>query len=553
MLHDRNRGPAHRPDPRPRTAPDDAAQVVGPGAACRAVSYQRVLHQLVRRELRLLADLTTWAPADEAERTGALTRHADLVSRVLLHHHAVEREAVWPALLRAAPVPARDAVEDWTSRCARIDHMLRDVATAARQWQVAGTDPARRAFASACRALADIVEAQTLEEERTLLPLLADHLAAEDWAAIAASSHCRLSGPEQLFVLGLALEDACAGDRARLLGGCRGPSGRRGGCTAPGSTEPPSCACAAPRRRPDRRSEAGGPAVAAAFAVGRRHALAVVADPRGPLRRRRAHGRLPRSGTTVGSRCVREVSAELRSGAMSSRRDGGRNRCDDHLRTGARRRRRHPVLVPPRGRAGEPWAPGPAGGAAGPRRLGRPGHLRGRGGGGHRRPLPVALVAQSMGGLTAPLVCERVPVQLLVLLNAMVPRPGETGGEWWTATGQGPAAAAYRQQLGLPEELDDDATYVHDVPADVAARYMDQEFAQSGRPFEDPWPLDRWPDVPTRVVAGREDRLFPLEFQRKVAAERLGLEVDEVPGGHCAALSRPVELADRLEGYLRSM
>jgi pimeloyl-ACP methyl ester carboxylesterase len=163
---------------------------------------------------------------------------------------------------------------------------------------------------------------------------------------------------------------------------------------------------------------------------------------------------------------------------------------------------------------------------------------------------PVVLVAQSMGGLTAPLVCERVPVELLVLLNAMVPLPGETGGEWWTATGQGEAAAAYRQQLGLPAELDDEETYFHDVPADVVAAYTAQEFAQSGRPFEDPWPLDRWPAVPTRVVAGRDDRLFPLEFQRKTAAVRLGLDVDEVPGGHCAALSHPAELADRLESYL---
>ena len=164
----------------------------------------------------------------------------------------------------------------------------------------------------------------------------------------------------------------------------------------------------------------------------------------------------------------------------------------------------------------------------------------------------VVLVAQSMGGLTAPLVCDRVPVDMLVLVNAMVPVPGETGGEWWTVTGQGEAAAAYRQQLGLPAELDDDETYFHDVPADVVAATKAQEFEQSGRPFEDPWPLERWPDVPTRVVAGRDDRLFPLDFQRKIAAERLGLDVDDVPGGHCVALSRPVELADQLESYLGS-
>jgi pimeloyl-ACP methyl ester carboxylesterase len=165
---------------------------------------------------------------------------------------------------------------------------------------------------------------------------------------------------------------------------------------------------------------------------------------------------------------------------------------------------------------------------------------------------PVVLVAQSMGGLTAPLVCARVPVRLLVLLNAMVPAPGETGGEWWSTTGQDEAQTAHWKRLGLPGEPDDDSTYFHDLPPDLVAAYRTQEFAQSGRPFEDPWPLERWPDVATRVVAGRDDRLFPLEFQRKIAAQRLGLDVDEVPGGHCAALSRPVELADRLEGYLRS-
>jgi pimeloyl-ACP methyl ester carboxylesterase len=165
---------------------------------------------------------------------------------------------------------------------------------------------------------------------------------------------------------------------------------------------------------------------------------------------------------------------------------------------------------------------------------------------------PVVLVAQSMGGLTAPLVCDRVPVALLVLVNAMVPRPGETGGDWWRATGQAEAQAEYFTRLGL-DGGDDAVTYFHDVPPELTAAAMRQELTQTMRPFEDPWPLDRWPDVPTRVVAGRDDRLFPLEFQRRVAAERLGIALDELPGGHLLALSRPVELADLLEGYVRSM
>ena len=90
------------------------------------------------------------------------------------------------------------------------------------------------------------------------------------------------------------------------------------------------------------------------------------------------------------------------------------------------------------------------------------------------------------------------------------------------------------------------AELFHDVPDDVVAEAMAHEPTQSDTPFAQPWPLTQWPDIPTRVIGGRDDRLFPLEFQRRVAAERLGLSLEEVPGGHLVALSRPVELADAL-------
>jgi hypothetical protein len=52
------------------------------------------------------------------------------------------------------------------------------------------------------------------------------------------------------------------------------------------------------------------------------------------------------------------------------------------------------------------------------------------------------------------------------------------------------------------------------------------------------------------VVVAKDDRLFPREFQAKVARDRLGKSVDEMPGGHLAALSRPRELAKLLVGYV---
>ena len=125
----------------------------------------------------------------------------------------------------------------------------------------------------------------------------------------------------------------------------------------------------------------------------------------------------------------------------------------------------------------------------------------------------------------------------------MVPKPGETGHEWWTATG-------WEAEVG---ELDFVESFFHDVPADVREAALAEELPQSATPFDTPWPLESWPDVPTRFVQGRDDRFFPPAFQRRVVRERLGLDLDEVPGGHLVALSRPVELVDKLEELAREV
>jgi pimeloyl-ACP methyl ester carboxylesterase len=164
---------------------------------------------------------------------------------------------------------------------------------------------------------------------------------------------------------------------------------------------------------------------------------------------------------------------------------------------------------------------------------------------------PVILVGQSMGAFTAPMVAQRRPVELIVLVNPMVPAPGEAAGQWWAATGQPATMAAHFERIGLGRtEFDPMEDFFHDVPEQVRAEAFSKgEPSISDTPFEQPWPLDRWPDVPTRVVAGSDDRLFPLDFQRRVTRERLGLDVDVIGGGHLVALSRPEELVERLESY----
>ena len=157
----------------------------------------------------------------------------------------------------------------------------------------------------------------------------------------------------------------------------------------------------------------------------------------------------------------------------------------------------------------------------------------------------LVVVAHSFGGFTAPLVCARVPVRTLVMVTAMIPAPGEPPADWWTNSGHAEA----RRELGRDDE-DDLQTYYHDVPRDLAEEALRRARNHpSERAYYEPWPLDAWPDVPTRFLLCRDDRFFPAEWMRGVVRDRLGITPDEIDSGHCPMLSRPGELADRLVAY----
>ena len=171
---------------------------------------------------------------------------------------------------------------------------------------------------------------------------------------------------------------------------------------------------------------------------------------------------------------------------------------------------------------------------------------------GNREPRRVILVAQSLAGFTAPLVCQQVPVALLVLVNAMIPKPGETPGAWWRNTRHDAAKRQQNRRDSRPGDAPFDPLieFFHDVPQPVIDEAWAQgEPRQSDAVFASPCTFKSWPPVPTRVLIGHDDRFFPAAFQRRVAHERLGISADEMPGGHLVALSQPGQLASRLEAY----
>ena len=148
----------------------------------------------------------------------------------------------------------------------------------------------------------------------------------------------------------------------------------------------------------------------------------------------------------------------------------------------------------------------------------------------------LVVVGQSWGGYVAPIVAERASADRLVLVAPMIPRPGETNDEMWDATG-----------WTFPHDEAD--AFYHDVDPALAAEAKSRERGQSETTGQEPWPLEAWPDVPTHVIIGRDDRFFPADWLRGVVRDRLGIEPDELPTGHTPALSRPRELVELMESY----
>lgn len=163
---------------------------------------------------------------------------------------------------------------------------------------------------------------------------------------------------------------------------------------------------------------------------------------------------------------------------------------------------------------------------------------------------PVVL-GHSFGAFTAPLVAERLHSRAIVLLAGMIPQPGESPEQWWAATGYAEAAAAQAaRDGGLTGNDDPYMSYYHDVPRMLATEALRRERAHpSTTAYTEPWPATAWPDLRTHFLLCAEDRVFPPDLFRRIVPERLGIVPDEMPGGHCAALSRPKDLADRLERY----
>ena len=105
----------------------------------------------------------------------------------------------------------------------------------------------------------------------------------------------------------------------------------------------------------------------------------------------------------------------------------------------------------------------------------------------------LVVVAQSFGGFTAPLVCHRLPVDLLVLVAGMVPRPAESPDDWIGIDLRSPAKSPWTDGrpdlMYSPSENLLELGYTHvELPGGIAAD-VEGARALDGTTRRGPWLL----------------------------------------------------------------
>jgi hemerythrin-like domain-containing protein len=176
-----------------------------------------VVHRVFRRESALLPRTVRAVPDGASARAAQVGAYLTDYMSGLHHHHTLEDELIWP-LLRARAADAEALVARMEEQHDRIDSTLEAVAAWEPHWRRSADSVAGQELALALEehrlALLDHLD----DEERLVLPLVAEHLTVDEWDLVGRRGLENLPKNKVMIAIGAILEDATAQERAHFLG-----------------------------------------------------------------------------------------------------------------------------------------------------------------------------------------------------------------------------------------------------------------------------------------------------------------------------------------------
>ena len=175
-----------------------------------------VVHRVFRRELRALPHLLLGTPPGDLSRAAVVARHARLILAGLHLHHSGEDALLWPLLIERGAPPA-DVVKRMQAQHEVADELIQQLDVVLVRWQVEARPAVAVEAAGLMDRLAEAVIEHLDDEERTILPMAAEVITPEEWAAVGEASVAKMSRQELPLMFGAVLEDASSEERRAML------------------------------------------------------------------------------------------------------------------------------------------------------------------------------------------------------------------------------------------------------------------------------------------------------------------------------------------------
>ncbi len=196
---------------------------VDPSSATHPALWDMALiHRIFRTGFAELARLVPTVPPGDAAQVRAVAAHLDFLLVGLRAHHTTEDELVWPALSTRAR-PSADLVERMEAQHHGIHDGIADVQRRSAAWLDRPTAESAATLSTAITDMLRQLEEHLDEEERDVVPLLAQHLSVDEWAKAGQAAFEKFTPAQRFIATGQMLEVATPAEAAAMMANLPAP------------------------------------------------------------------------------------------------------------------------------------------------------------------------------------------------------------------------------------------------------------------------------------------------------------------------------------------
>jgi len=176
-----------------------------------------IVHRVFRREAVMLQRFVTGTAPGDVARAVRVAEVIEEYRGALHHHHRIEDEMLWPLLHQRAAVHD-DIVHRMEKQHARLDETLAAVEQSTPAYAETASEASRTELAGALTEHRSVLIEHLDDEERALLPLVAEHLSVPEWDAVGRRGLETVPRNKVMLALGAILEEATPQERKYFLG-----------------------------------------------------------------------------------------------------------------------------------------------------------------------------------------------------------------------------------------------------------------------------------------------------------------------------------------------